>query len=416
MRCPRDGTPLEPLEAGAHALARCPTCRGVLGDRPAIEWLVGASLVSRATSLSLGGLEGASTPRCPRCGGALESVESRGARGREHLACAACGALFLDAETLDGLRASAKVSSERPSRAPAPRERGPIEKSARSGALVRPREERAQAESTSEPTGIEGGSVFAPGPLRELALLALMLGLAWLVGRTTFGENLAFIAHLQFHEIGHALVAWSTGRSALPLPFGFTPWSTERSVLLVSMELLFVGLLVVYGVRERRPLAIGLAALFALVLAIGLRASAEAAEPWILVGGFAGEALLAALAMLAFHARLPSRTRWDFFRWPLALFASIVVATAVPRYLAIGRGDEPLPHGSFVSSQESDGDLERLIAEHGYSEAQLRRAFGDVGLLALFFGIASHPIVLGGRALLARRARRADPSAADDAG
>jgi len=116
-----------------------------------------------------------------------------------------------------------------------------------------------------------------------------------------------------------------------------------------------------------------------------------------------GEALLPAIALLAFHAPLPARARWDFVRWPLAMLAILAVVSVGPHFLSIASGDAPLPMGSFVSGRQGDGDLERLIADYGWPHASLRPLFGRLGLLTLLIGLLPHPIVLGARALASRR-------------
>ena len=352
---------------------------------------MGAPVVSRPASLGLDGLEDREAPRCPSCGGGLESEELRDARGHEVLSCRHCAGLFLDSEGLASLRAS---RPERRSHAPpAPPEAAPSQAAPPESGDERSIAPRAHLER----------SVFAPGPARELAALASMFVLAWLFAWSRFGEALSILARIQFHELGHALVAWSTGRRALPLPFGWTSWSFERSHLLVSMQLLFSTLLLVHGVREKKVLAIATAIGLAAIFALGLSTPLEASEPWLVAGGAIGEALLPAVALLAFHAPLPERVRWDFWRWLLALVAIIALASVAQHFLAIARGDAPLPMGSFVSGRRGDGDLERLVNDYGWDMAELRPLFGALGAWSLVLGLAPHPMVLGARALRGRR-------------
>jgi hypothetical protein len=193
-------------------------------------------------------------------------------------------------------------------------------------------------------------------------------------------------------------VAWSTGRRALPLPFGWTSWSFERSYLLVTMQILFTGLLALRGAREKKLGAILIALGLAAVLALGLTTPLEASEGWLVAGGAVGEALLPALVLVGFHAPLPERVRWDFWRWILALFAIVALASVAQHDLAIAHGAAPLPMGSFVSGRQGDGDLERLVNEYGWGEASLRPFFGALGTWSLVLGLLPHPIVLGMRA------------------
>ncbi len=395
MLCPRCDAPFASIAVGVATIERCTHCRGVWATRAALESLVGAAVVGRPAGVSIAGVGGAAF-RCPSCSCDLEPEETREAPGEELLVCRDCARMFVDDATLTLLRAArARAESRRP------RE---VERAARLSVEPSEGDDRPadEPEASEEHTGGIEGSVFAPGPLHELAVLAGLALVLWLVTNTLFGTAFAFLARIQFHELGHALVAWCTGRSALPLPFGWTSWSFERSTPLVAMELLFSVLLAIWGAREKKPLAVGVAVAMGATFALGLVTPLTTSESWLVAGGVIGEALLPAITLLAFHAPLPRRARWDFFRWPLAMFALFALVSVAPHFLAIASGSAPLPMGSFVSGREGDGDLERLIADYAWPESTLRPLFGRLGLFALVLGLAPHPIVLGARAWIAR--------------
>jgi Zn-finger nucleic acid-binding protein len=398
MPCPRDGATLAPLTVGVTHLERCPTCRGVWGTRAAVEALAGVPIASRAAHLSLGALGAEDAPRCPGCEGALEPEETRAAPGHELLGCPRCASLWLDAETLSALR------GKRPSSPPPPEDR--VRELAAPALRPGPAPPATDADE-GRPAHVEH-PFFAPGPARELAALGTLLLVSWAFTSTTFGETVAIFLRIQFHELGHALVAWSTGRSALPLPFGWTSWSFERSWLLVSMELLFPALLAVHGVREKKPAAVLTAVAMGAVFAAGLATPLEASEEWLVAGGTIGEALLPALALLAFHAPLPERARWDFWRWPLTLAAILAFVSVVAHDAEIASGARPVPFGSFVTGRAGDGDLERLVNDYGWPEESLRPFFGALSRAALGLGLAPLVAILGGRWLLSRVGARAD--------
>lgn len=411
MDCPRDGAPLTTMRVGVTSLARCPTCRGVAGSRVALESLVQAPIVSRASQLSIAGLGEGHALRCPACAGALEPEESRDAPGDEILACLSCGEVWLDETTLERLRT---VGGERRAReqslqGPARIEGRPITRAiAQSERPMAPSADGTPASPTPSPPteALVERPVFSPGPLPELAVLMGSLTLAWLFAWTRLGEAVSFLVRMQFHEFGHASVAWSTGRSALPMPFGWTSWSLERSWLFLSMAFLFATLLTVWGLREKKAIAVVVAAVMFGVLAFGLVTPLAVSEPWLVAGGPIGEAMWPAVALLAFHLPMPERMRWDFFRWVLALFACVALASVVQDDLAIGRGARPLPLGSFITGREGDGDLERLMNDYGWSEQGLRTMFGSVGLAALVLGVLPHPLILGARWLRDRARQR----------
>jgi hypothetical protein len=255
---------------------------------------------------------------------------------------------------------------------------------------------------------------FAPGPAVELAVLGGLLALASLFVWTRFGETVAIFVRIQFHELGHALVAWSTGRRAIPLPFGWTSGSFDRSWLLVSMQLLFATLLAVHGARERKPVAIAAAIALGAVFALGLATPLHASEPWLVAGGTIGEALLPSLALLAFHAPLPERARWDFWRWPVAIAAILALASVVQHDLAIAAGTRPMPFGSFVSGRQGDGDLERLVNDYGWARERLPHLFGALGWTALVLGTLPHLAILGMRVARDRHERAKALTRRDD--
>src|SRR5690349_17890768 len=76
-----------------------------------------------------------------------------------------------------------------------------------------------------------GARLNDDGPGLTLLAQPLALGFAWLFTMSYFGKLLAMLAQIQFHELGHALPAWLSSRAALPLPFGFTFWREEPSII-----------------------------------------------------------------------------------------------------------------------------------------------------------------------------------------
>ncbi len=399
MLCPRDGATLTPLAVGVTHVERCPTCRGVWGARAALEALSGAPIASRVVHVSIGELGTEGARPCPSCEGALEPEETRAAPGHEILACPRCASAWLDGETLSALRSAHAPSRPPPARRPQAAE------------VPAPHAPRASAATSvgGAPARAVEHRVFAPGPAWELAALAGCFALAWVLTLTSFGEAIAILSRIQFHELGHALVAWSTGRRALPLPFGWTSWSFERSTILVSMELLFPVLLTIHGLRERKPAAIAVAVALGCVFGAGLVIPLTTSEEWLVAGGNVGEALLPAVALLAFHAPLPERARWDFWRWPLALVSIVALVSVVSHHADIASGARPVPFGSFVTGRAGDGDLERLVNDYGWPSESLRPFFGTLSRLALGLGVVPMLALLAARWLHARSRRATSP-------
>jgi hypothetical protein len=243
-------------------------------------------------------------------------------------------------------------------------------------------------------------------PRVELAVLPGLFALCWAFASTAFGEILSFVPRLQCHELGHALAAWWSGRRALPLPIGFTAWSEERSSLLVGMQVLFVALLALHGVRERKALPVAIAVALGLAVGVGVTTPLAVSEGWVIAAGQIGETLLPAVFVAAFHLPLPRRLRWDFWRWLVALVALFALASAVRSGWQIADGERPLPWGALLGN-ESDGDLNRLVGEHGWTEPGLRRMFGVLPGLALVIAFGTH-FAIGGLRVWRERAERPD--------
>lgn len=211
--------------------------------------------------------------------------------------------------------------------------------------------------------------------------VALLLALS--LSFTQLGRSVLFALTIQFHELGHALVAWLSSRAALPLPFGFTFWQEERST--------FVGLCVVFliGVfsyrawleQKRIGLCLGVGALllwglFSCIL------SAERSMMWVIAGGVAGEFILSALAISAFHFPLPDRLRWDFVRFFALVPATAVWLASTRLWLGVARQTEPMPMGTLLGIGDVSGDLDRLISDYGFSEASLTKLYLTFALIS----------------------------------
>jgi hypothetical protein len=247
-----------------------------------------------------------------------------------------------------------------------------------------------------------GDRIDFHNPWLELLALPLSLLGALLLSASNFGRMLAVPVQIQFHELGHALVAWLSSRAALPLPFGFTFWRQERSTFTGLCVLFLLGLLFVKADRERKPFGVLLSALAIAAWAVlSFIVSNERSEMWIIAGGVAGEFVLTALAMLAFSFPLPDRLRWDFFRLlvlPLATFAWVSSARL---WIGVARGTAPLPVGSILgTSGDLGGDLDRLLQVYGFSAAELTRGY-------LRLCAASAALVLSSYSFCAARALRA---------
>ena len=228
-----------------------------------------------------------------------------------------------------------------------------------------------------------------------IALLALpcALVLGGLLQATAFGRLLVYPVQMQFHELGHALAAWLSSRAALPLPFGFTLWREERSLFTGGCLVFLIAVLAHRSLRERRWFGVALALLLAVGFArLSLGTDADRSRMVVIAAGIAGELLLSCLVLIAFYFPLPDRLRWDFFRFVALVPAATGWLGTAALWHAIRRGERPLPMGSILGATgDGSGDLERLIAEYGFTPASItslyvRLAQGTFVLLALVYG------------------------------
>jgi hypothetical protein len=217
-------------------------------------------------------------------------------------------------------------------------------------------------------------------PWVDVLALPVALLVSLFLGSTTVGSLLLLPFRIQFHELGHALVAWLSGRAALPLPFGFTFWREERSLFTGCCVVFLLGLLLVYAVREKRPFGVLVGALLsAAFVVLALVLSVDRSRELILLGGLAGELALPSFAMVAFYFPLPDRLRWDFFRFVVLVPASGCWVSGLSLWFGVWRGTRALPMGSILGTDGS-GDLDRLMAEYGHDARSITAGYGELAL------------------------------------
>jgi hypothetical protein len=205
------------------------------------------------------------------------------------------------------------------------------------------------------------------------------MGLSWLLIQVPLFRAIAFaFGSIPFHELGHALFAWLGGRRAIPIgaivPFAaYTVWSQERVYMLA---LLFQGLagwgvLKLWLGKFRIP-ALALGAVLIAMLHMTYIMPFEQTEKYAILGGIAGEFIISGATILLFHHPLPDRLRWDFFRFIAVIPACVGFVSSFRLWSAVSAGTAPLPRGTLlVSRSDSNGDIDRLISLHGWTEASL---------------------------------------------
>jgi hypothetical protein len=335
--------------------------------------------------------------RCPNDGVELTCFRPDAAAAAYR--CRQCQGLWLTPGVLHALRKQSRQAARGPSLDP-----GPLLPSVRPRANSTPPPARTSVpalrsntpatpsfiprESMRSEAQLVGSRLGSNHPFAALLAQPLALLFAWLFTMSGFGRLVAVGAQIQFHELGHALPAWLSSRAALPLPFGLTFIRDDPSWFTGTCMAFLIALLIHRGyVEERRATLIVGGVLLAGWLALTFFVSRDSARTLVLLGGFVGELSLSALAMIAFHLRLPDRLRWDFFRFLVLPFAACGYVGALRLWLGILRGSVALPMGSFLPG-DGVGDFERLIAEHGFTpESIIRLGATSARLSVLALGV-----------------------------
>jgi hypothetical protein len=236
-----------------------------------------------------------------------------------------------------------------------------------------------------------GDRVEFDNPWVELLALPAALLFSAVFAASPIGSVLLVPFQIQFHELGHALLAWLSSRAALPLPFGFTFWSEQPSRFTGLCMLFLIGVLFVRSLQERRPFA--LACAFALLVSFVILSgfvSEERSRMFILCAGLAGELVLTSLVMIAFYFPLPDRMRWDFFRFVALLPAAGSWVSAVSLWRGVARGSRSMPFGSLLG--DGTGDLERLMYEYALSERELVSLYGKLALSTVVLVVTTYAV------------------------
>jgi hypothetical protein len=236
-----------------------------------------------------------------------------------------------------------------------------------------------------------GDRVEFDNPWIELIALPSAIAFSLLFTLTPIGRIFMVPFQIQFHELGHALLAWLSSRAALPLPFGLTFWKEEPSLFTGACMLFLLGVLLVRSLQEHRPFAVVVALLLLLAFAIlsGF-VSSEQTRMMILWAGCAAELVLTSAVMIAFYFPFPDRVRWDFFRFVALLPAAGSWVSSVALWRSVARGTRMLPLGSLLG--DGTGDLERLMVEYGFTDSAIVAFYGKLALSTVVLVVTTYAV------------------------
>jgi hypothetical protein len=244
-------------------------------------------------------------------------------------------------------------------------------------------------ERPHDPTSFDSTLVNALAP-------PLVAGLAILVRVSPLGFLLEGF-HVWVHELGHASVAWMTGRKALPLPIGWTNVEQDRSVFVYAGVLALLATLAVTGWRERRaaPIFLG-AALACLQAYMTWILPEDRGHMWMIFAGVGGEFYVAAAMMGAFYFQFPDGFRWGGCRYLFLFIGAASFSETWSFWRDVKRGIEGIPYGSMIGGEDDGGgDMNILRDDYSWTQHRIFQTYGRLGdwclwtllLIYLFFNL-----------------------------
>jgi hypothetical protein len=220
--------------------------------------------------------------------------------------------------------------------------------------------------------------------LVNVLALPLVAGLAVLVRLSPFGFLLEGF-HVWIHELGHASVAWMTGRKAIPLPIGWTNVEQERSVFVYAGVVALLSTLAVYGWRERKAMPVFLGAVLACAQVYMTWCLPEdRGHMWMIFAGVGGEFYVAAAMVGLFYYQFPDGFRWGGCRYFFLFIGAASFSETFAFWRDVKRGIEGIPYGSMIGGEDDGGgDMNILRDDYGWTQHQIFNTYYHLGEVCL---------------------------------
>ncbi len=218
-------------------------------------------------------------------------------------------------------------------------------------------------------------------PMLSLLAFPICLSLAWLADLLVLPAMLLKGLDIQFHEMGHTLASWLGGTPAIPLAVVTIPFKIPK---LVTYAIL-AGSLSYWANKGRQEGLKAFTYFFCGVLILQFAMTFVLPDATVsmlfVLGGILGQFLLPLFLAVAFFYELPKFWNWKLFRFA-ALFVAIYCLEMNAHYWRdIVSGKAQMPMGSLVGGAgDSNGDINRLINEFGWTSVSLTHFFTLLGL------------------------------------
>jgi hypothetical protein len=200
-------------------------------------------------------------------------------------------------------------------------------------------------------------------PAIKAIALPLVAVVAVLFEMSPFGFLLEGF-HVWIHEVGHASVAWLSGRPALPLPFGWTNVESVKSTVLYLAILISLVALAVSGWRERKawPMALAVALISAQTF-MTWHLPEDREHLWMIFGGVGGEFYLSAAMISLFYFEFPDRFRWGSCRYVVVFIGAASFFESYSFWKKVKSGVEGIPYGSMINGEDDGGGDMNILAD-----------------------------------------------------
>ena len=212
----------------------------------------------------------------------------------------------------------------------------------------------------------------------ELWIIPLALVISFILQSAfSFLSIFSWLASLPIHECGHALIGNLSGQLSIPTPMYTVALGPERNWVLIFIIAASLCLITLVALRKGQAVLASLSA-FTLTLQISLtfilpKNITAAAR---IYAGQASELIGSVFILLLFHASMPERFNWKVNRYLFLVIAALTFTKAARLWVEASGNPAILPLGAAIDfglmrGENSDGDLDRLIRDFGWSQQQI---------------------------------------------